>query len=330
MEKRRGEFERATTMSTADANLPAVQIADLHYSYTEEWTRKHRAVLKGITLSIARGESFGFLGHNGAGKTTTIKLILNLLRRSHGTIKIFGLDARDTRARTHVGYLPEQPYFYDNLTVIETMYFYATLAGIPSGDRERKVLNTLARVGLTHRAKSHMRSLSKGLMQRVALAQAIVAEPKLLLLDEPFSGLDPIGRKEFRDLFSELKRAGTTIFMSSHILSDVEFLCDRASIMVRGELKGIFNLRQPDVSISTPGYELVVKHFAPIREIVTEIHDITIHEDFFTRIGFKERHAAERVLQLAIERRAEVQSYEVTYPSLEDLFVKLVQQSDGR
>ncbi len=220
-----------------------LEIKDLSYSYKSEWLGKPYNALKDINLDLHEGECFGFLGHNGAGKTTTIKCILSLTRIKSGSIKIFGKEHSLAASRENVGYLPEQPYFYDYLTVNETMELYATLAGVNNSDLKTAVREALDLVKISSRAKNRMRTLSKGLTQRVAMAQAIVAKPKLLILDEPFSGLDPIGRKEFRELISNLNRSGVAIFMSSHILSDVEDLCGRASIMASGELKGIYNLK---------------------------------------------------------------------------------------
>lgn len=224
------------------AAVPALVLENLSYTYYRDFSRVPIHALKDLSLEVAQGESFGFLGPNGAGKTTTIKCILGLIRATSGRAFIGGVPATDVRSRVAIGYVPEQPYFYDNLTVSELMGVYATLAGVPSNQRKHAIATALERVHLAGRDHFAMRSLSKGLMQRVAMAQAIVAKPKLLILDEPFSGLDPIGRQEFRDLFFELKSEGVTLFLCSHVLSDIEFLCERASILVKGELKAIVDL----------------------------------------------------------------------------------------
>ncbi|MCL4152148.1 UNVERIFIED_CONTAM: hypothetical protein GTU68_060448, partial [Idotea baltica] len=168
-------------------------------------------MLKNITLSVENGESFGFLGANGAGKTTSIKCILNLLKPQSGSIKIFGEDSRNSKARNLVGYVPEAPYFYDHIKVNELLKLYGTLAGIKSKDIKAKINIALERTKIAYKKNAKMTSLSKGQTQRVAIAQAIIAEPKLLILDEPFSGLDPVGRKEISDLLFSLKNDGTTI-----------------------------------------------------------------------------------------------------------------------
>ena len=227
----------------------AIDIAGLSYRYPSQWLKSGFQAITDLSLQVKPGESFGFLGHNGAGKTTTIKCILGLIAPTKGQISIFGKSSRQTSARLDLGYLPEQPYFYDSLTVFETLKFYGQLSGIASSDLKSRIDHALASVKLTGRASSPIRALSKGLTQRLAMAQAIIARPKLLILDEPFSGLDPIGRHEFRELILSLKNEGATIFMSSHILSDVESICDRASIMSKGELKGVFDLRNLTTSL---------------------------------------------------------------------------------
>lgn len=237
-------------MSQAEKIL---EINNISYVYRGDWLINKIQALKNISLEVFGGEAFGFLGHNGAGKTTSIKCILNLIRPSSGEIKLFGENSRRTSCRQMIGYLPEQPYFYDHLSVEETLAFYAQLSGLGARNLSRSVTETLEKVGLTSRRKQAMRSLSKGLTQRVALAQAIVARPKLLILDEPFSGLDPVGRKQFRQILLELKAQGCTLFMSSHILSDVEQICDRASVLVQGELKGVVNVKDLAASSTTPG-----------------------------------------------------------------------------
>ncbi len=227
-----------------------LEIKNLSYIYRGDWLISKIRALKDVSLEVYGGEAFGFLGANGAGKTTTIKCVLNIIRPSAGEIKLFGQDSKLTHCRSQVGYLPEQPYFYDHLSVEETLRFFAILAGIARNKVSAQVDETLESVRLTARRKSRMRELSKGLTQRVALAQAIIAKPKLLILDEPFSGLDPLGRKHFRELLLKLKSEGCALFMSSHILSDVEQICDRASVMVQGELKGIVRINELSAATS--------------------------------------------------------------------------------
>jgi len=303
--------------------LKALEIIDLSYSYKSDWSTKRCHAVKKISIDVFRGESFGFLGHNGAGKTTTIKCLLSLIRPTGGKLRIFDKDSSDTEARRSVGYLPEQPYFYDHLTVQEIMEMYAQLAGVARAELKSAVSSALDKVKVAARAKSPMRTLSKGLTQRVAMAQAIVNRPQLLILDEPFSGLDPIGRREFKDLLVELKRGGTTIFMSSHILSDVEFLCDRASIMAQGEIKSVFDLKE--LPTLTGGcYELVVLNAAGLSEKLKTLHAQIETKEHSLHCVFSEQASAERGLRLSLEAGAKVESYQFIQGNLEDLFVKLV------
>ncbi len=309
----------------------ALHIDNLSYHYRSNWTYRAKAALHNISLDVREGETFGFLGHNGAGKTTTIKCILGLVRPSAGNIYIFDAHYNSPRARSQVGYVPEHPYFYEHLTVQESMLMYACLANAPSSQRRELVAKALDRVHLHGRENSRLRTLSKGLMQRLAMAQAIVHRPKLLILDEPFSGLDPIGRREFRELLVELKEEGATIFMSSHILSDVEFLCDRVSIMAHGRLKGVFETKRiPDTA---SGYfELIIRVNQTGPGTPNEILSLAASsrkEDRFLRLSFSERTSAEAALRLSIEHNLGVESFELIHGNLEDLFMRLVSQEGG-
>lgn len=196
---------------------------------------RHRA-LDGVTFELARGEVFGLLGPNGAGKTTTLKLLTGLLRPTSGRVTLFDRSPGDPEARRALGFLPEHPTFYDHLTGEELLRYFAGLCGVPAGDRAPRVTRVLDRVGLDDARRRPIRQYSKGMVQRLGLAQAIINEPALIILDEPMSGLDPIGRRDVRDLILELRDDGRTILFSSHILSDAELLCTRVAILRRGRL----------------------------------------------------------------------------------------------
>ncbi len=204
------------------------------------WRAAPKCALRPLTFSVEEGEIFGYLGPNGAGKTTTIRLLMGLVSPSGGTFKILGGDIDDARVRSQIGFLPEQPYFYDYLTARELLDYYASLSEVPVKERKRRIEATLTRVGLESDAWStQLRKFSKGMLQRVGLAQAILHDPKLIILDEPMSGLDPMGRREVRDLIQALHEEGKTILFSTHILSDAEALCDRVAVIGKGELRGI-------------------------------------------------------------------------------------------
>ena len=308
---------------------PAIRIENLNYTYVDEWTRRKKKALKNVSLEVISGECFGFLGHNGAGKTTAIKCLLGLIRPDSGAISIYGLDYLQTAARRAVGFLPEQPYFYDNLTVLESMRLYAALSGIKRRELTRHIEWTLEKVKLSERAGGRLRTLSKGLVQRLAMAQAIVARPRLLILDEPFSGLDPIGRKEFRELLCELKQAGTTLLMSSHILSDVEFLCDRVSIMSHGEIKGVFDLHDAP-EFNCGAFELVLRRSGPAEKLAQQLQRASSTEERFVRLTFEDRACAEKALRAALETGAIIESFEFVHGGLEELFVKLVRYEEEK
>ncbi len=203
------------------------------------WKKRRKDALKPLTFDVREGEIFGYLGPNGAGKTTTLRLLMGLVYPSAGSARILGRDLFDPAMKRQIGFLPEQPYFYDHLTALELLEYYAQLSGVDAKLRRKKVEAALARVGIADSARIQLRKFSKGMLQRVGIAQAIVHDPKLILLDEPMSGLDPIGRREVRDLIQELNEDGKTIFFSTHILSDAETLCDRVAILNKGELRGI-------------------------------------------------------------------------------------------
>jgi ABC-2 type transport system ATP-binding protein len=197
---------------------------------------RRKRVLHGISFAVREGEIFGFVGPNGAGKTTTLKILMGLIRPSSGRAEILGCDVRETAFRRHVGFLPENPYFYEYLTGREILGFYARLSGVRRERRAERVEALLEQVGLAFAADSRLGTYSKGMLQRVGIAQALVHDPSVVFLDEPMSGLDPIGRKEIRDLVLRLRGEGKTVFMNTHILSDVELVCDRVAIIARGRI----------------------------------------------------------------------------------------------
>jgi len=192
--------------------------------------------LEGLDLNVHEGEVFGFLGPNGAGKTTTIKILMGLIHPTSGTAKIFSHPADNIDVKSKIGFLPESSHFYDYLTASEILSFYGQLFGLSKNLIKERALSLLKRVGLASSAKLQLRKFSKGMLQRIGIAQALINDPDLIILDEPMSGLDPIGRKEMRELILGLKAQGKTIFFSSHIIHDVEMICDRVGILAHGKL----------------------------------------------------------------------------------------------
>jgi ABC-2 type transport system ATP-binding protein len=220
--------------------MAAIEILGLEKTYTVGfWRKKSKRALKPLHLRVEDGEIFGFLGPNGAGKTTTLKLLMGLVFPSAGSARILGMEFNDPRVKAQIGFLPEQPYFYDYLTARELLTYYAQLSGVAPGERSRRVDEMLQRVGLRDAGGVQLRKFSKGMLQRVGIAQAILHDPKVIFLDEPMSGLDPMGRRDVRDLIELLQEQGKTVFFSTHILPDAEALCDRVAIIHLGELRGV-------------------------------------------------------------------------------------------
>jgi ABC-2 type transport system ATP-binding protein len=204
--------------------------------------RRRVHAVAGLTLSVSEGEIFGFVGPNGAGKTTTIKMLMGLIFPTSGTAFIFDAPIPSEASKARIGYLPEHPAWYEFLTGGEAMRFFASLARVPRAEQPRRCEELLALVGLDRAADLQIRKYSKGMQQRLGIAQALVGDPALIVLDEPMSGLDPVGRKEVRDLILELKRRGKTVFFSTHILPDVEALCDRVGVIIGGKLRDVGKL----------------------------------------------------------------------------------------
>src|SRR5438034_4156664 len=216
----------------------AVEIENLVKDYEVGFARKRKVrALDALSLTIREGEIFGFLGANGAGKTTTLKLLMRLIFPTAGHARILGHDIADVSMHQYIGYLPENPYFYDYLTAREFLDYCGEIFGYSKSERRNRAENLLARVNLDEkRWDVQLRKFSKGMLQRVGLAQALINDPAVVFLDEPMSGLDPVGRREVRDLIASLRQEGKSVFMCSHILSDIEVLCDRVAILKRGQL----------------------------------------------------------------------------------------------
>src|SRR6266550_2481893 len=219
---------------------PAIETQNLTKEYPHGFLHlKRKTSLEGLTMQVQDGEVFGFIGPNGAGKSTTIKLLMRLIFPTAGSARILGKPISDVEMHRDIGYLPEQPYFYDYLTAAEVLDYFARFHGFSAAERNERIQKMLKKVGLETAGKIQLRKYSKGMLQRVGLAQAILHDPKLLILDEPMSGLDPVGRREVRDIILELKHAGKTILFSTHILPDAEMLCDRVGVIAGGKLRGV-------------------------------------------------------------------------------------------
>lgn len=229
-----------------------IRVENASKDFRSDFLRRRRAVVRDLCFQIRPGETFALLGANGAGKTTTMKMILDLIRPDSGTITIGGIDSRDPMARSSLGYLPEQPYFSPHLTGLELIRYYGALASVDRETRDERARNLIRMLGLMGAEDQRIRHYSKGMMQRLGFAQLLISDPAVLILDEPMSGLDPVGRKEIRDVLLAQKESGKTILLSSHILEDVERICDRAGFLVEGRMEEIVEAvtRPPAVDAS--------------------------------------------------------------------------------
>ncbi|HKF05987.1 MAG TPA: ABC transporter ATP-binding protein [Candidatus Sulfotelmatobacter sp.] len=255
--------------------MAAIEILGLEKTYMVGfWHKRPKRALEPLSLTVEEGEIFGFLGPNGAGKTTTLKMLMGLVFPTSGTARILGKEWTDPAVKAQIGFLPEQPYFYDYLTAQELLHYYGQLSGVTAADRTSRIPEVLSLVGLNDVKGMQLRKFSKGMLQRVGIAQAILHNPKIVFFDEPMSGLDPLGRREVRDLMSQLKQKGKTVFFSTHILSDAETLCDRVAIIHKGQLRGIGEVE--DLTSSVQGQIEVLWHGpqvpAAIKAIATECH----------------------------------------------------------
>ena len=238
-EPRRGAHNLVQGRNTAPLSggkSEALSVADLTKSFRSGLLRRRIRGIEGISFTVRRGEIFALLGHNGAGKTTTINCLLNLCRPDAGRVTLLGKDHADPAARRGVGYLPERPYFFEHLTGRELLHFYGDLLDCPRHGMAAEIDRVLDRVGMTAAADRRLRKLSKGMLQRLGVAQALLGHPELLILDEPLSGLDPLGRREVRELLRSLRAEGCTIVLSSHIVPDIEMLADTVMILRNGRV----------------------------------------------------------------------------------------------
>ena len=237
--------------------MPALETRDLSKDYPVGfWRRKPYRALDRLTLRVESGEVFGFLGPNGAGKTTTMKLLLGLVFPTAGEAEVLGRPIRDVEARRRIGYLPENPYLYDYLTGEELLEYFSGLFGHPPAERRKRASRLLDEVGIGAERRLPLRKFSKGMLQRVGIAQALINDPELVILDEPMSGLDPLGRRDVRALILRLRDQGCTVFFSSHVLADAEALCSRVAILAKGRLVTVGRLTDIG-AFEVRGWELV-------------------------------------------------------------------------
>ena len=305
-----------------------VEIENLTKDYeTGFWRKKKTRALDGLNLQVESGQIFGFLGGNGAGKTTTIKILMSLLFADGGSARILGSDISDVKMRARIGYCPENPYFYDYLKASELMNYFGELFGYDAAQRKRKTEELLTRVGLDEKDwNKQLRKFSKGMLQRVGLAQSLINEPEIVFLDEPMSGLDPIGRREIRELIHDLREKGTTVFMSTHILSDIESLCDNVAILRGGKLAATGKL---DELLAQSGeaqqFEIVVKGVAAnnLKDEIDKISGALLTaKPSGAIVQVLDEADVEKILQITKSAGGKLVSVQAVRQSLEELFVK--------
>jgi len=301
--------------------MPAIEIKGLTKDFLVGFWKKHPVrALDNLDLSVEKGEVFGFLGPNGAGKTTTLKILMSLLRPTSGSARILGEPIDVVSMHARIGYLPENPYFYDYLTARELLTYVGRLFGIRQPALNRKVSQLLENVGLGQSGGIQLRKFSKGMIQRVGIAQALVNDPEVVFLDEPMSGLDPLGRREVRQVVASLKSRGVTVFFSSHILPDVEALCDRVAIMNRGRLQATGALNEI-LKVRIEGHEVILTGAGPrtIEALSGMCDQITaLGERLVLRAGNSAQVAA--IVECALSGGADLLSVIPIRPSLEDYF----------
>jgi len=302
--------------------MAVVEIENLTKDYEVGFWRKRKVrALEGLTLRVEPHQIFGFLGANGAGKTTTLKLLMRLIFPTAGQASILGQDINDVSMHQRIGYLPENPYFYDYLTPREFLDYCGQLFGLDSATRKQRAEELLTRVNLDQKSwNRQLRKLSKGMLQRVGLAQALVNNPEIVFLDEPMSGLDPVGRREVRDLIASLRTEGKTVFMCSHILSDVEVLCDNVAILKKGRLAHAGSLNELrgqesnsfEIIVTIPGTDLLsLSHpGASVSQTASGV-----------RIEVQDEREIDKVIETVRKANGKLISVNPIKQSLEDLFL---------
>lgn len=300
-----------------------LQTYELSKSYrTGFWLHQKVESLKKVSLTVYEGETFGLLGQNGAGKTTLLKTLLGIVRATSGRATVLGQPLGDRATKQRIGYLPENPYFYDYLTGWEILQYTGDLFGIPRSTQRKRIPDLLDLVGLSQFAakRKQLRQYSKGMLQRVGMAQALINDPELVFLDEPMSGLDPLGRYQLREIILSLKQQGKTIFFNSHVLSDVEKICDRVALLAKGELIAIGSMQE--LLGNAEGYRVMVKGGNP--EILRQrVPNLEFQDGFWT--GVLQGEAQDFLASLRL-MNAQLISMQLARPSLEEYFVQQLRE----
>jgi ABC-2 type transport system ATP-binding protein len=303
------------------ANTPAVETEHLHKAYGR------KIALHDLDLTVMPGEVFGFLGPNGAGKTTTVKILLGLVKATRGEARIFGQPAGHPEARRRIGYLPENFRFHDWLTGAGLLDVHGRLAGLSTQERRERIPEVLDMVGLTGRGNDKIRAYSKGMTQRIGLAQALIHNPDLILLDEPTSALDPVGRHEVRDLIRSLAARGMTVFLNSHLLSEVEMVCDRVAIVDRGRVVRSGQLQ--DLIGGVPELRITVDRVDPfLLDMLRQHGELLSVDEATVTLGVSSLDDGAGVADAVVRSGYRLYGLVPMHQSLEEVFLSLVEKSD--
>lgn len=303
-------------------NDTAISIKNLKKSFKGHLSIGRIEALRGVDLEVKKGGIFGFLGPNGAGKTTTLKILTNLIFPDEGEIKIFSLPHNDYNIRKRIGFLPESPYFYDYLTGEELVLFFGSLFGIEKKKLIERTKYLIELVGLKGKENLPLRKYSKGMLQRIGIAQALINEPELLILDEPMSGLDPVGRREIRDLILKLKEEGKTIFFSSHILADAEMICDEVAIIVKGKIVEKGSLEEL-LGKEVKFYDISFK----VESVPYELKDkIVVSHSHHNLIRVEKEEDVDEALKILLSKNAKILSVIPHKVSLEEIFLTSLEE----
>ena len=301
--------------------MDILSVENIRKSFRSDFARKKSEVLHGISLRATEGEILGFLGPNGAGKTTTIKIILGLIRPDSGTVRIIGREISDRNIKRVIGYMPEKAYFYNHLSLREFLEFCGRMSGMDEGVMQKRITELIDLAGLAGNGNRKLKEFSKGMTQRAGMIQAIMHNPDLLILDEPFSGLDPLGRKLIRDILLKLKDEGKTIFFSSHILPDMETLCDRTAIIKEGRVVRELGIGEL-IKFGEGKVEVRVRECSDedIEKISDYIEEIKRNREE-SIISVKKQEYTRTVLTGILDCGAQVISVDTKHPTLEDIFM---------
>jgi ABC-2 type transport system ATP-binding protein len=296
-----------------------IQIENVTQEFRTGFWRKRARILNDVSFEVPDGSVFGFLGANGAGKTTLIHLIVGIRRPTQGRVRIGGVSADTREARALLGYMPERPYFHEHLTAEKFLAYYADLSGIDPVRQRSRIADVLEEVGLKHAAKRELSKFSKGMLQRIGIGQAILHDPQLLVLDEPMSGLDPLGRKEIRELILGLAKRGRTVFFSTHVIHDAETICDRVALLQQGRLVGSGKIHE---LLRTESDEIEVGFSGISLDRLVKIEGVRAGEEIAegVRVWVEGQEALQRVLRESLKGKTKVLWAHPVRSSLESLF----------